>query len=197
MSYRRMVTVAGVSLVWFLADLATKNWALQTFEGDPRHMLGPLWFRLARNSGSAFGIGSGYGSVIGIVAFVILVVSLLLVRQFQSTWSLALSGLVIGGAAGNLGDRIFRAEDGFLSGAVVDFIDLTWWPIFNVADVGIVMGLFGIAVLVTLQQAKVHQTARAAYQAAAEAAEEAAVRAASGEAPQDPAEAAGQASPDP
>ena len=50
------------------------------------------------------------------------------------------AGLVAGGALGNLGDRAFRGDDGFLHGAVVDFIDLQWWPIFNVADSAIVVG---------------------------------------------------------
>ena len=97
MSYRRIGIVVGVSLVWLLADLATKNWALQSLEDGPHHLLGPLWFRLARNSGSAFGIGSGYGSLIGVVAFIVLLAALLVVRQFQTTGSLVLSGMVIGG----------------------------------------------------------------------------------------------------
>ena len=49
-------------------------------------------------------------------------------------------GLVIGGAIGNVLDRLFRAGDGFLGGAVVDFIDLQWWPVFNVADMAITVG---------------------------------------------------------
>jgi signal peptidase II len=49
-------------------------------------------------------------------------------------------GMVLGGALGNLADRIFRADDGLLSGAVVDFIDLQWWPVFNLADSAIVIG---------------------------------------------------------
>jgi signal peptidase II len=47
---------------------------------------------------------------------------------------------------GNVADRAFRAEDGLLSGAVVDFIDLGWWPVFNVADSAIVVGVLAIIV---------------------------------------------------
>jgi signal peptidase II len=49
-------------------------------------------------------------------------------------------GLVLGGALGNLVDRAFRPGDGFLGGGVVDFIDLQWWPVFNLADSAIVVG---------------------------------------------------------
>jgi len=49
-------------------------------------------------------------------------------------------GVIVGGAAGNLCDRAFRRGDGFLGGAVVDFIDLQWYPVFNVADMGVVGG---------------------------------------------------------
>ena len=49
-------------------------------------------------------------------------------------------GAIIGGAIGNLGDRAFREGEGFFGGAVVDFIDLQWWPVFNVADSAIVVG---------------------------------------------------------
>jgi len=48
-------------------------------------------------------------------------------------------GLVLGGAFGNLIDRLCR-DPGFLRGAVVDFIDLQWWPVFNVADASVVGG---------------------------------------------------------
>ena len=58
------------------------------------------------------------------------------------------TGLVVGGAIGNLLDRALREGDGFLGGGVVDFIDLQWWPIFNVADTAIVVG----AVLLFLSQ---------------------------------------------
>ena len=49
-------------------------------------------------------------------------------------------GLVLGGALGNLVDRAFREGSGFLGGAVVDFIDLQWWPVFNVADTAVSVG---------------------------------------------------------
>ena len=47
---------------------------------------------------------------------------------------------MLGGAVGNLGDRLLRDADGFLDGRVVDFVDLQWWPVFNVADAAIVVG---------------------------------------------------------
>ena len=48
--------------------------------------------------------------------------------------------MIIGGALGNLADRAFRSGDGFLGGAVVDFVDLQWWPVFNLADAAVVVG---------------------------------------------------------
>jgi signal peptidase II len=64
-------------------------------------------------------------------------------------------GLILGGAAGNLCDRAFRAGDGFLGGAVVDFIDLQWYPVFNVADMCVVGG----AVLLLIATARDGRTA--------------------------------------
>ena len=60
-------------------------------------------------------------------------------------------GLVIGGALGNLADRAFRGHGGLLSGAVIDFVDLQWWPVFNVADSAIVVGAC-IAVVANLRK---------------------------------------------
>ena len=59
-------------------------------------------------------------------------------------------GLVLGGATGNIADRLLRSDDGFLQGAVVDFIDLQWWPVFNVADAAVCVG----AVLLVLTAAR-------------------------------------------
>jgi signal peptidase II len=60
---------------------------------------------------------------------------------------LVLFGAIAGGAIGNLLDRLLRADDGFMSGGVVDFIDFQWWPIFNVADMAVVCGAIGLMLL--------------------------------------------------
>ena len=69
-----------------------------------------------------------------------IVVLLVSLRRTGSMLSAVGIGLVIGGAIGNVSDRLFRAGDGFLGGAVVDFIDLQWWPVFNVADMAVTVG---------------------------------------------------------
>src|SRR3546814_2116614 len=66
-------------------------------------------------------------------------------------WALGL-GVLFGGAAGNLVDRIFRAGDGVLGGHVVDFVDLQWWPVFNVADIALWIGI-GLLVLSSSREA--------------------------------------------
>ena len=83
----------------------------------------------------------GLGPAIALLA-VVVVVLFLLVRRLgaRRTVGAVAAGLVIGGALGNLLDRAFRGDSGFLGGAVVDFIDLQWWPVFNVADAAIVVG---------------------------------------------------------
>jgi signal peptidase II len=92
------------------------------------------------NYGSAFSIGQGRGALISLLALVIVVVLLRSGRYATRPLSALAIGLVVGGAIGNLADRLFREGDGFLGGGVVDFLDLQWWPIFNVADSGIVVG---------------------------------------------------------
>jgi signal peptidase II len=88
----------------------------------------------------AFSQGRGWGPVIGIVALVVVVVLLASRRRSASVGGAVALGLVIGGAAGNILDRLFRSGDGFLSGQVVDFIDFQWYPVFNLADAAIVIG---------------------------------------------------------
>lgn len=130
-----------VVLAVLAADQATKAWALRALEDG--HVIDLVWtlrFRLTFNSGMAFGAGSGLGPVIGVVALVVVVALLLSMRKTSSLLSVVSVGLVIGGALGNLVDRVFRADGGLLTGRVVDFVDLQWWPVFNIADAGIVVG---------------------------------------------------------
>jgi len=109
---------------------------------------------LSSNSGMAFSRGRGLGPVIGVLALVIIVVFVLKLRSVKGSLATVASGLVIGGAVGNICDRIFRSG-GFLRGEVVDFIDFQWWPVFNVADMAITIG--GVLLVFAMSRA----TARA------------------------------------
>lgn len=127
-------------------DQLSKSWAVGALDfGDPISVIGPLRFNLAFNTGMAFSRGSGAGPLIGLVALGIVVVMAFLARRTTSKIQLVAIGVIIGGALGNVVDRLFRAgpvlgDGGFMSGAVVDFIDVQFWPIFNVADMAVVVG---------------------------------------------------------
>ena len=131
-----LLIAAGV----VLADQLTKHWALVAL-GDGREVavFWTLQWNLAFNSGMAFSRGEGFGPVIAVVATLVIVWLLVSLRTGASRMSVIGMGLVIGGAAGNLIDRLFRGE-AWLRGAVVDFIDFQWFPIFNVADIAINVG---------------------------------------------------------
>ena len=137
--------LTATATVWLGLDQLTKQWALSALSDGPNHVIGPLSFRLVFNSGSAFGINALSGLWLGLLAVVVVGFLLFYSRNLLSKAMTVLLGLVIGGALGNLADRIFRAGDGFLSGSVVDFIDLSRWPVFNLADSGIVVGAIGAA----------------------------------------------------
>jgi signal peptidase II len=143
------ITTIGVGLIWLLLDQATKVLAVHTLEAQGRIVdLGFIDLNVIRNSGGAFGIPG----IPGMFVVVTIIVIGLVVRALPSTDRLSLAvayGLVCGGALGNVMDRLFR-DPGFPSGAVVDFFDLRWWPIFNIADIGIVLGALSIAVLMTM-----------------------------------------------
>jgi signal peptidase II len=120
-------------------DQITKHWAVNRLNDDRViDVLGSLRFNLSFNNGMAFSQGTGIGPIIGVLG--IIVVAYLLVGMRRSSLSSAVFvGLVAGGAAGNIVDRLFRGE-AWLHGAVVDFIDLQWWPVFNIADAAICIG---------------------------------------------------------
>lgn len=137
-----------VAIVVVIFDLLTKEWALNRLTpgscSQPDaciDLFAGIRFRLIFNTGIAFTRGSGLGSIWALLAM--FMAGLLLVMAWRQTdrWSLVLLGMVCGGAVGNLIDRIARADDGLFSGAVVDFIDFGWWPVFNIADAAIVVGV--------------------------------------------------------
>ena len=122
-----------------LLDQLTKEWALNALADGPIDVVWTLRFNLAFNKGMAFSQGSGLGPIIGVVALVVIVGLLVSIGRLTSRLYPLAVGLIVGGAIGNLLDRLFRAP-GWFRGAVVDFIDLQWWPIFNVADIGVTVG---------------------------------------------------------
>ena len=140
---RLLLVLAALVL---LTDLATKLLVVATVEpGENIRVLGGLvYLTQARNTGAAFSLAEGFTVVFTVIAVAVAVVIVRTARRLASTgWAVAL-GLVLGGAVGNLVDRVFR-DPGFLRGGVVDFVSVfapngEVYPIFNVADSAIVCG---------------------------------------------------------
>lgn len=136
-SWRAPVLLA---LALVVADQASKHWAVNELTNNRTiDIVWTLQFNLAFNSGMAFSRGQGLGPVIAVVATLVIVWLLVSLRGIGGRLATFGMGCVIGGAAGNLVDRAFRG-DAWLSGAVVDFIDFQWFPIFNIADMAINVG---------------------------------------------------------
>ena len=149
----------------FVADLVSKTIVVATLSHRaPISLLGGLLtLRELRNSGAAFSIGTSVTVVFTLIALGVIVAILRTARRLRSIpWAVTL-GLLLGGAAGNLGDRLFRSP-GFLRGHVVDWIELPHWPVFNVADSCIVCGGV-LAVLLAVRGVSI-DGARSAAQAA-------------------------------
>lgn len=134
--------IVGVALAVYALDQASKSWAVHRLsDGSTIDLVGSLRFNLAFNSGAAFSRGTGFGPLIALLAISIVVVLVWTSRSSTGRLTSVAIGLVLGGAIGNLSDRLLReGPGGFLGGSVVDFIDLQWWPIFNVADSAVVVG---------------------------------------------------------
>jgi signal peptidase II len=130
---------AVVAAAVVIVDQLTKWWAVDTLANRTIKLVGPVRLTLSHNTGGAFGLGAGFVPFVAL-AVVALVVVLVSVGRAVASPSMAVAlGLVTGGAVGNLADRLFRSP-GLLRGAVVDFVDLRWWPVFNMADVAITAG---------------------------------------------------------
>jgi signal peptidase II len=122
-------------------DQLTKHWALNALADGPVDLVGSLRLALVFNDSAAFSIGGGRTTLIAVLgmglATVIVVMGL---REQRRGWAIGL-GIILGGALGNLTDRLLRNGDGFLGGHVVDMIDVQWWPVFNVADAALWVGI--------------------------------------------------------
>lgn len=138
-------TVAAIIVV---VDQVTKQWALSVLaDGQHRALIGQLLgLVLVRNPGAAFSFATGQTWIFALIASFVVVVIIRVSRRLASrSWALAL-GLVLGGAVGNLIDRLVR-EPGFLRGHVIDFIDYGGYFVGNVADIAIVLAAAGIIAL--------------------------------------------------
>ena len=153
------LVAGGAALGVVLLDQLTKVWAVTSLEGKPPVVLigdwlgdgiGPLFeLRVIRNSGAAFGLGAfGPAStlVLSLIAIAVVVVLIRFVSKISDLWWALALGLLLGGALGNLVDRLTRSP-GVLRGRVVDFFALPNFPIFNVADVSLTIAVILILVM--------------------------------------------------
>lgn len=153
---RRMGLLLSIAAVVLVLDVVTKVAAVALLEGrEPVRLLGgAVYLVLFRNPGAAFSMATGMTWLLTIVATVVVVVVLRIGRNLRSVWWGLGLGLVLGGALGNLVDRFLRSP-GPLRGHVVDFVsvfaaDGSVWPVFNVADSGVVCGAVLLVVLTFL-----------------------------------------------
>ena len=143
-SGRRRAAIVAVAAAVVVVDQVSKTWALH-HTTPARHVVGPLWLTLTFNTGAAFGLGRGVTPVVEAVVVLIVVALLVVGRRITSASpraAVAGTGLLLGGAVGNLADRVIRHH----GGAVIDFIDVArvgthdYWPVFNLADSAVVIG---------------------------------------------------------
>lgn len=138
---RKIAALFVVAVLAYLLDLGSKMLVVERLEGhEPIKVIGDLLrLEAIRNPGAAFGMGEAFTIIFTVIAAVVIVVIVRLARKLYSLpWAIAL-GLLLGGALGNLTDRIFRSP-GVFEGAVVDFIAPAHFAVFNLADSAIVCG---------------------------------------------------------
>jgi signal peptidase II len=122
--------------------------AVEYLEGQDPLVIVEGWLRLRvlRNFGAAFSFGSGATWVFSLVAIVVTIVVVRTARTLTSNWWAVALGALLGGALGNLIDRIVRAPGGG-KGGVVDYFDVPWFSVFNLADVFLTFAAIGVAIL--------------------------------------------------
>ncbi len=146
-----VATTFGVAAAVVVLDQLTKWLAVRYLEGKPPVQILGDWLALdfLRNPGAAFSFGTGFTFVFPLIAIAVVVVIVRKSRELGSlAWALALGGL-LGGAVGNLIDRLFR-DPGWMQGHVVDFIFVKHFAVFNVADAAITCSAVAMVVLALL-----------------------------------------------
>ncbi len=141
MPHRRIGALLAIAVIVLGLDIASKVAVVANLTGkQPIRLLGGfLKLRVDRNPGAAFSFAQSLTIVFSLIAITVIVVILRSSRRIRSLpWAITL-GLLLGGASGNLVDRIFRSP-GVFRGWVVDWIQVPHWPVFNLADSAIVCG---------------------------------------------------------
>lgn len=158
---RRLSLGAATAIAVVVLDQITKSWALRALDDGPRHVVWTLRLALSFNSGAAFGLGKGLAPLLVVVGVVMVVLLVGLGRSAGTTAPAVVAlGLVLGGAVGNLADRVVRDH----GGAVVDFIDLQWWPVFNLADAAISSGAVLLVLTASLSDRRRAEGATAGHE---------------------------------
>ena len=137
---RRIGVLLAVAVLVLAIDIVSKALVVAHLANRQIHLLGGfLTLRESRNPGAAFSLGTSLTLMYSAIAVAVIVVILRTSRRIRSLpWAITL-GLLLGGATGNLMDRIFRSP-GLFRGWVVDWIQVPHWPVFNLADSAIVCG---------------------------------------------------------
>lgn len=134
---RRYSIALAIALAVVVADLITKRYASIHFVDSPVEVIpGFLTFTFNENPGAAFSLFQSGGTFMGVAAIVVSIFVLWSIRAERPVLEVVALGMVLGGAIGNLMDRVFRGE-GVLDGKVIDWISLWWIPTFNVADASV------------------------------------------------------------
>jgi signal peptidase II len=147
---RRARWLVITAVIVLVADIVSKQIVVAKLSNRPpvRVISHVLTLTLTRNAGAAFSIGPGATVLFSAVALIVVVVIARTARSLASRgWATSL-GLLLGGALGNLADRVFRSPGPF-RGHVIDWIQLPHWPVFNLADSAIVCGGALAVLLVT------------------------------------------------
>jgi signal peptidase II len=156
-THRRLGLFVAVAVAVLVLDVVSKALVVAKLPEShlPVRVLGGvLYLDQTRNSGAAFSLGTGFTVILTVLAVAVVVLIVRVAARLRSAaWAVAL-GLILGGAVGNLTDRLFRAP-GVGRGHVVDWISLfgpdgKYWPIFNLADSGVVCGAILAALLALL-----------------------------------------------
>ena len=137
---QRALLVAVIVVAVVFLDQLTKTWAVASLADGPVSIIGTdVQLALSRNTGGAFSLLQGMTPVLAVLAIVLVVFLVRAARRTDGLVAVVALALVLGGAIGNLSDRVLRSP-GFLRGAVVDFVRVGGFPTFNVADAAITSG---------------------------------------------------------